>query len=122
MTIQQADNAAASNLEVLATEAAALRAGGKLNEAVEAYRRLVAINGGPVECNELCLVLSDLGRNEEALDVLEEVLARYPDHRQLIAQRGVVLERLRRHAEAIGVYEQLLLRDPNLVPILDNLA
>jgi protein O-GlcNAc transferase len=122
MTIQQAENAAFDKQKVLAAEAAALRAAGKLKEAAEAYRRFVATDGGPVAFNELCLVLSDLGRNEQALDVIEGALSRHPDHLQLIAQRGVILERLRRHAEAIDVYGQVLLHDPNLVPILNNLA
>jgi protein O-GlcNAc transferase len=121
-SVTQATKVGSCNLKGFAAEAAALRAAGKLGEAEEAYRHLTAGDGGPFAFSELCLILSDLGRNDEALGVLEEALARYPDHLRLIAQRGVILERLRRYAEAIAIYEQVLLRDPTMAPILNNLA
>ena len=122
MKVQHPTNVGAFDRKALGAQAAALRAAGRLKEAEEVYRRLVAMVGSPAAFNELCSILMALGRNKEALDFIEQALARHPDHLKLAAQRGVILERLRRYGEAIDVYERVLLRDPNLVLVISNLA
>ena len=122
MNAQHTNNVGALDLKALSAQAAALRAAGRLKEAEEAYRRLVAMDGNPAVFNELCSVLMAVGRSKEALDVIDQALTRHPDHLKLAAQRGVILERLKRFAEAMDVYDEVLVRDPNLVLVISNLA
>lgn len=53
-----------------------------------------------------------LGRNDEALNVLEKALERWPEETHLLEQMSRVLEGMEEHARARDVWEEILKRQP----------
>ncbi|CAN5643070.1 sulfotransferase [soil metagenome] len=67
-------------------------------------------------------LLRKQGHLDEALAVLDGVLAAEPRHAAAWLERGYVLDGLRRDQDAVTSYEMALSLDPNLAPALGKLA
>jgi tetratricopeptide (TPR) repeat protein len=67
-------------------------------------------------------VLRKEHRLDEALALLDRVVAAEPRHSAAWLERGYTLEALRSEAEAVASYSQALRLDPNLAPALGKLA
>jgi tetratricopeptide (TPR) repeat protein len=67
-------------------------------------------------------VLRKENRLDEALAVLDRVVAAEPRHSAAWLERGYTLEALRSEPEAVASYSQALKLDPNLAPALGKLA
>jgi tetratricopeptide (TPR) repeat protein len=67
-------------------------------------------------------VLRKQGCVEEALALLDQVVAAEPRHSAAWLERGYVLDALRLEREAIASYERALTIDPNLAPALGKIA
>lgn len=86
-------------------------------------RQALALSPGDI------LVLGSIGavlrkehRLDEALAVLDRVVAAEPRHGAAWLERGYVLEALRSEAAAVESYKSALALDPNLAPALGKLA
>ena len=55
------------------------------------------------------VVLLELGRLEEALEIFSELLSLYPDFEKAWYGRGLVLFSLEKYAEALEAFEQAVL-------------
>ena len=67
-------------------------------------------------------VLRKQGHLEEALELLDQVVAAEPRHAAAWLERGYVLDELRSDQLATASYERALVIDPNLAPALGKLA
>jgi tetratricopeptide (TPR) repeat protein len=99
---------------------------GNLEGAEEAYRAALEITQGPASANvdetdrtawveqelvaadRLATLLSQLGRNDEAMDVYRSVVQRYPDNSQAKADLAAQLAVAGQTDEAAALYESLL--------------
>ncbi|MCC6538369.1 MAG: tetratricopeptide repeat protein [Bryobacterales bacterium] len=82
---------------------------GRLEEAAEAYRRALALDGSLAEAwNNLGHVTAQQGRPEEALAPLAEALKHRPDYVEARYNLGVTLQSLGRIAEAREAYQTVL--------------
>jgi protein O-GlcNAc transferase len=109
--------------EALFGQAAALVQAGRINEAVEIYRRGLAINpkaDGAWNC--LGNALQELGRLEDAVDAYERVLALVPDSADALNNIGNVCQRAGKLDRAIEAYEQALRVQPHHLPAHGNLG
>jgi len=64
----------------------------------------------------------EAGRLEDALTVLQDLLDRFPGHREATNKAGVVLARLGQEEGAARYFQDLLSRCPDYVPALSNLG
>lgn len=88
----------------------------ELGQAIKAFQRAFRLLPGPETpyapplLRHLAACLLDSGRTEEALAVLEQGEALYPEYVDLAYLRGVALNRMGRFAEALAVLEDCLRR------------
>ncbi len=98
--------------------AAALHRGGRLAEAVAAYRGALADDPDNAGIwHNLGVALAETGEPGAALDAFDRALALRPDYLHAHANRGGALQSLGRHAEAAAAYGEALKRDPALYEI-----
>jgi Tfp pilus assembly protein PilF len=89
----------------------------------ELLRRALALAPGDVlVMAAIGSVLRKEGRLDEALRLLDQVVATEPRHAAAWLERGYVLDELRSSANARESYERALAIDPNLAPALGKLA
>lgn len=81
---------------------------GRLEEAINSYKRVVALNPSCTVWYYLQEALEQLGRQTEILDCYKEVLAIYPDRAELWAGQAYSLSQLGRKEEALASYEQAI--------------
>ncbi|NIF72347.1 tetratricopeptide repeat protein [Burkholderia sp. Ap-962] len=86
---------------------------GRLDEAEPLMRRSVERRPAPLSLANYSAVLVGLGREEEALQRLDEALAIQPAHQRALFQRAGLLGQLGRHEEACAAYDSLLAQVPN---------
>lgn len=100
-----------------------LAARGRAAEAVEAYQG--ALSGGVADAalySNLGVMLIQLERNAEALEVLERAAALAPGHPAVIGNRGLARHALGRIEEAVADYRAALLIEPRYADAHTNLA
>lgn len=132
---------AAGNIELAAKRAASALAAGHVDPLIlnlaawrkeeagdyqgahELLRRALTITpGDPLILGSVGALLRKQGYLDEALTVLDSVVAAAPQHSAAWLERGYVLDALRRDREATLSYETALAIDPNLSPALGKLA
>jgi tetratricopeptide (TPR) repeat protein len=116
---------AAGHFDPLALNLAAWRKeeAGDYRGAHELLQRALAIAPGDVLIlGSIGAVLRKQGHLDEALAVLDRVVAAEPRHSAAWLERGYVLDDLRFDREAVASYERALAIDPNLAPALGKLA
>lgn len=85
-------------------------------------RALALAPGDVLILGSIGAVLRKQGYLDEALTLLDSVVAAEPRHAAAWLERGYVLDALRSDQEAIASYERALAIDPNLAPALGKLA
>jgi Tfp pilus assembly protein PilF len=86
-------------------------------------KRALALSPGDVMVlGAIGAVLRKENRLDEALAVLDQVVAAEPRHSAAWLERGFTLEALRAEPEAVASYSRALALDPNLAPALGKLA
>jgi tetratricopeptide (TPR) repeat protein len=132
---------AAGNIELAAKMAASALAAGEVDPLIlnlAAWRKeeagdfggahallkqaLALAPGDVLILGSIGAVLRKQGYLEEALALLDSVVATAPWHAAAWLERGYVLDALRSDREAIASYERALSIDPNLAPALGKLA
>lgn len=102
---------------------AALRAAGRLDEAVISYGRALALNPDLAEAHSnLGNALRAMGREAEAVTSLERALALKPDLAQTHSNLGAALHTLGRTQEAIASFEKSIALKPDLAEAHNNLG
>ncbi|MEO9131393.1 MAG: tetratricopeptide repeat protein, partial [Sphingomonas sp.] len=96
---------------------------GDFRGAHELLQRALSITPGDVLIlGSIGAVLRKQGHLDEALAVLDRVVAAAPQHAAAWLERGYVLDELRSDREASASYERALAIDPKLAPALGKLA
>ncbi len=85
-------------------------------------RALALAPGDVLILGSIAAVLRKQGYPEEALTILDRVVAAEPRHAAAWLERGYVLDALRADAAAIESYERALAIEPTLAPALGKLA
>ena len=87
---------------------------GKLKEAVECYRKAIALNGQAAGYhNNLALALKDLGQLKEAETEARLALKLRPQRSDYHFNLGIILQRQRRTSDAEVAYREALQLDPS---------
>jgi Flp pilus assembly protein TadD len=94
--------------------ALAVHEAGRLQQAVDAYRRFTELNATDIEIsNNLCACLIELGQLDAASVAAERALALAPQFAKAHVNLGVILERQGRPEAAIACYRRAIAADPH---------
>jgi len=111
-------NADAHN--ILGVSLAAL---GKMDEAVDALKRAIKVNGqAPSYHANLGEVLRQAGRLDEAARSIEQAIKLEPDNAQALNNLGIIQYERRQFPEAVKSYRRALELRPNMAEALNNLG
>jgi tetratricopeptide (TPR) repeat protein len=94
-------------------------AAGRPEEAVASYRKAVALGEAGILI-PLAGALWSLGRQDEALDCLTQLLAARPGDIEVLHQRGNMLRELKRFDQALADYDAVLVARPDLAETWTN--
>lgn len=92
---------------------ATLEALGRHIDALDAYRKAVELSDDPFYTYKQTDLLSQIGKNQTACELLEAALQREPDNAQLWGKYGQALRRMRRLDEALVAYTRAIDLDDN---------
>ncbi|MBK8137666.1 MAG: tetratricopeptide repeat protein [Chloroflexi bacterium] len=87
---------------------ATLEALGRHVDALDAYRKAVELSDDPFYTYKQTDLLSQIGKNQTACELLEAALQREPDNAQLWGKYGQSLRRMRRLDEALVAYTRAI--------------
>jgi Tfp pilus assembly protein PilF/2-polyprenyl-3-methyl-5-hydroxy-6-metoxy-1,4-benzoquinol methylase len=94
---------------------------GKIEEAIAAYRRAIALgSNSPWARFNLGVALQAQGKIEEAIAAYSEAVALKPDCAEAFNNRGVALRELQRLDEALASYDQAIALKPDYAEALSN--
>lgn len=112
-----------ADLSVLSAYALALKANGRLEDALHAYKRGLKVEPqSPVAEHNVGATLGDLGRHKEAEAALRRALGKGGQAAQTYAVLGRQLMHLQRFDEAISAYREAIRRDPSDADVQRDLA
>lgn len=116
-------SAAGDSFQATMQKAVALHQQGRLGEASELYRTLLAMRPNDANAQHLLgLVKFAGGATAEALTLIEGALRSGLASPQLLLNRGLVLNALNRPLEAVASFDQAILRDRNFLEAYVNRA
>jgi tetratricopeptide (TPR) repeat protein len=92
---------------------ATLEMQGRHVDALDAYRKAVELSDDPFYTYKQTDLLSQIGKNQTACELLEAALQREPDNAQLWGKYGQALRRMRRLDEALVAYTRAIDLDPD---------
>lgn len=112
-----------ANLSVLSAYALALKANGRLEDTLHAYKRgLKAEPHNPIAEHNVGATLGDLGRHKEAEATLRRAIAKGAQAAETWAVLGRQLMHLQRWNESIEAYQESIRRNPNQAEAQRDLA
>lgn len=112
-----------ANLSVLSAYALALKANGRLEDTLQAYRRgLKAEPSSPIAEHNVGATLGDLGQHREAEAALRRAIAKGGQAAETWAVLGRQLMHLHKWPEAIEAYREAARRNPTLADVQRELA
>ena len=96
---------------------------GKLDEAIEAYTSVLAIQPDFADThNNMGVALKEQGRIDEAIESYNKALSIQPDFSEAYNNMGNALNKLGKHGEAIEVFNKALSIKPNNAESYNNLG
>jgi putative PEP-CTERM system TPR-repeat lipoprotein len=95
---------------------------GKLEPAVRALQKSLALQPTPETAMVLFTAMNSQGRTEEAITSLADWSEKFPESRTLMAVLGQSYLAQKANEKAVAVYQRLLAVDPQSVLALNNLA
>jgi tetratricopeptide (TPR) repeat protein len=81
---------------------------GRHVDALDAYRRAVELSDDPFYTYKQTDLLTNIGKNQTACELLEKALQREPENGQLWGKYGQALRRMRRLDEALVAYQRAI--------------
>ncbi|MXW11369.1 MAG: tetratricopeptide repeat protein [Synechococcus sp. SB0668_bin_13] len=116
-------NHVVNSLDILNNLGAALYQQGKLQEAIDYYKKALAIDPNSLDIlNNLGAALYQQGKLQEAVDYYKKALAIDPNSLDALSGLGAALIQLGEAQEAIYYCKKALAIDPNFVDALNNLG
>ncbi|HTJ58892.1 MAG TPA: tetratricopeptide repeat protein [Devosiaceae bacterium] len=110
-------------LDQAVARALTLHQRGQLQQAGEAYSRVLAADPGHAEANHLLgLIWHQTGRNEEAASHIGKAVALVPGNAIYQTNLGTVFKALNRLEDAVASYQRALAIDPKLAQVHSNLG
>ena len=101
----------------------ALQEQGKLEEAIEAYNKALAIKPDYADAyNNMGVTLQDQGKLEEAIEAYNKALAIKPDYAEAYNNMGVTLKEQGKLEEAIEAYNKALAIKPDYADAYNNMG
>lgn len=85
---------------------------GRHVDALDSYRRAVELSDDPFYTYKQTDLLTHIGKNQTACELLEQALEREPENGQLWGKYGQALRRMRRLDEALVAYQRAIDLDP----------
>ena len=102
---------------------ATLKAQGKMEEAIEAYKKALAIKPDYADAyNNMGNALQDQGKLDEAIEVYKKALAIKPDYADAYNNMGNALQDQGKLDEAIEVYKKALAIKPDYAEAYNNMG
>lgn len=86
---------------------------GRHVDALDAYRRAVELSDDPFYTYKQTDLLTHIGKNQTACELLEQALEREPENGQLWGKYGQALRRMRRLDDALMAYQRAIDLDPD---------
>ena len=121
--LARAREARPDSLALVRLEAQALLARGSANDAIALLERALPDHiDEPIAHVALAGVYSDNGRVDQAVRVLEEAEARFPDSTLIVFQLGALFEQAQRFAEAEQAFRRVLDANPDDAQTLNYLG
>jgi tetratricopeptide (TPR) repeat protein len=116
--VQHPDDLRLANLESVA-----LRRAGKTDQSVAAMESFFrAKQDDPDAYIAMARTYSDSNRGSQAVKVLQDAQAKFPEETGVTFELGAVLDRQKKFAESEAVFRQLISREPNNAPALNYLG
>src|SRR5205085_4114189 len=104
-------------------EAQALRKGGKVDQGLAILEELTRKQGNdPTSYIALAQGYADASRGAQAIKVLQEAQAKFPDETSISFQLASVLEKQKKYSEAEAVFRQLIAKEPENAAALNYLG
>jgi tetratricopeptide (TPR) repeat protein len=116
----RADNA--DDLRLARIEAQALRHSGKSDEAVGVLQAFTKTQDKPESYVALAQIYADTKRAAEAVKVLQDAQAKFPDNTTIGFELGAVLDKQKKYADAEAAFRQILIKEPDNAPALNYIG
>jgi tetratricopeptide (TPR) repeat protein len=116
----RADNP--GELRLARLEAQALRQSGKADEAVSVLQDFAKTQNTPEAHVALAQIYSESKRGAEAVKVLQDAQAKFPDDTTIGFELGAVLDKQKKFAESEATFRQILRKDPDNAPALNYIG
>ncbi len=111
------------DLRLATLESVALRRAGRVDQSVAAMEEYLRRKTDDPEAHvALAQAYMDVNRGPQAVKVLRDAQARFPEDGSITFELGAVLDRQKRYAESEAVFRQLLSKDPENAPALNYLG
>jgi len=118
----EASSQGGGDVESLFEAAKALMGKGRFDEALEQFRKILAIKQDVRAYGNMGLIYQNTGRLPQAIESFKQALALEPNSYKTLNNLGVISNILRRYDEAIDYYKKAIEADPNLWQTYNNLA
>ena len=115
-----ADNA--DDIRFARLEAQGLRQSGKSDDAVGVLRGFLKGHDQPEAYVALAQIYSDTKHDADAVKVLQEAQARFPDDTTIHFELGAVFDKEKRFADAEAAFRQVLQKEPDNAPALNYIG
>ncbi|HUK36756.1 MAG TPA: tetratricopeptide repeat protein [Vicinamibacterales bacterium] len=116
----RADNA--DDLRLVRLEAQALRQSGKPDEAVGVLQDFLKKQNNPETYVALAQMFSDTKRSGDAVKLLQEARAKFPDNTIIGFELGAVFDKQKKFADAEAAFRQVLVKEPDNAPALNYIG
>ncbi|NOJ28817.1 MAG: hypothetical protein DA328_01460 [Nitrososphaeraceae archaeon] len=107
-----------SDIDALNSKGVALSDIQKYDEAIENFDKILAITSSDVAINNKAQVLAESGKNDEALSIIQSVVAVNPTDEYILGTMAFILANLGREEESRMYYEEALYINSNFTKIL----
>ncbi len=116
----RADNP--DDLRFVRLESQALRQSGKANDAVALLQDFAKRQDKPDSYVALAQAYSDAKRGDEAVRVLQEAQAKFPEDTTIGFELGAVFDKQKRFADAEAAFREILKKEPDNAPALNYIG
>ncbi len=111
------------DLRLASLESLALRRAGKGDQSIVVMEEFFHRQQGDPDAHiALAQAYSENNRGAQAVKVLQEAQAKFPDETSIVFELGAVLDRQKKYAESEAVFRQLITREPNNAAALNYLG